>query len=121
MPGTRARVGGVGRHGGHQCDRIRWYRAGAQVDEAPGKAGPAVDLGEQFGNPDAWQYAVEVPCDIIYIRVVLWIGRIDNLPPSVIMPREVSPPRRSVATSRSRCSGAKRRSSRQAVKAVGDR
>ena len=47
------------------------YRAGAQVDEALGKTGPPVDLGEQFGNPDARQHAVEAPRDIIDIRVVL--------------------------------------------------
>jgi hypothetical protein len=41
------------------------------VDEALGKTGPPVDLGEQFGNPDARQHAVEAPCDIIDIRVVL--------------------------------------------------
>ena len=61
-------VGGVGQHGGHQCDRILWYRAGAQVDEALGKTGPAVDLGEQFGNSNARQHAVEAPCDIIDIQ-----------------------------------------------------
>ena len=64
-------VGGVGQHCRHQCERIFWYRAGAQVDEALGKTGPGVDLGEQFGNPDARQHAVEAPGYIVDIRVTL--------------------------------------------------
>jgi hypothetical protein len=46
-------------------------RAVPEVDEALGKTGLPLDLGEQFGSPDARQYAVEAPCDIIDIRVVL--------------------------------------------------
>jgi hypothetical protein len=41
------------------------------VDETLGKTGPALDLGEQFGNPEARQHAVETPGDIVDIRVVL--------------------------------------------------
>ena len=41
------------------------------MDEALGKTGPAVDLGEQFGNPDAGQHAVQAPGDIVDIRVIL--------------------------------------------------
>ena len=63
-------VGGVGQQGRHQCDRILWYRTGAQADEAFGTTGPGVDLGEQFGNPAVRQHAVEASGDFA-IRVML--------------------------------------------------
>ena len=93
--------------------RILWWRAGAQMDEALGKTGPALDLGEQFGNPEARQHAVETPRDIVGICVVL-PNRVDRQSRLVIRASGSLPAEASKATSRSRRSRVSRCSWRQA-------
>ena len=54
-----AGVGRIGQDRGHQCGFVARGVAGAIVGEAVEKAGPAVDFGQQAGDPDAGDERVE--------------------------------------------------------------
>lgn len=52
-------IGRVGEDGRQDRTRIVVCPAGSQMREAAGEAGPAIDIGEQIGDPDRGQMRVE--------------------------------------------------------------